>query len=90
MLDQALSAFVTLFVTIDPAGLAPVFLALTAGMSRAERAQVALRATLTGLRRAGALRGGRPRHPVGLRHHHAGVPHRRRRAPLLHRLRDDF
>lgn len=49
MLDQALSAFVTLFVTIDPPGLAPVFLALTAGMSRGERAQVALRATLIAL-----------------------------------------
>jgi multiple antibiotic resistance protein len=47
MLDQALSAFVTLFVTIDPPGLAPIFLALTASMSRTERAQVALRATLT-------------------------------------------
>lgn len=47
MLDQAFSAFVTLFVTIDPLGLAPLFLALTAGMSRGERAQVALRATLT-------------------------------------------
>lgn len=47
MLDQAFSAFVTLFVTIDPLGLAPLFLALTAGMTRAERAQVALRATLT-------------------------------------------
>lgn len=46
MLDHALSAFVTLFVTIDPPGLAPLFLALTAGMSRAERAQVAMRATL--------------------------------------------
>ncbi len=41
-----LSSFVTLFVTIDPPGLAPLFLALTAGMSRAERAQVAMRATL--------------------------------------------
>ena len=47
MLDQAFSAFVTLFVTIDPLGLAPLFLALTAGMSRAERLQVALRATFT-------------------------------------------
>jgi multiple antibiotic resistance protein len=47
MLDQAFSAFVTLFVTIDAPGLAPLFLALTAGMTRAERAQVALRATLT-------------------------------------------
>jgi multiple antibiotic resistance protein len=46
MLDQAVSAFFTLFVTIDPPGLAPLFLALTTGMSRAERAQVALRATL--------------------------------------------
>ncbi len=47
MLEHALSSFVTLFVTIDPPGLAPLFLALTAGMSRAERAQVAMRATLT-------------------------------------------
>jgi multiple antibiotic resistance protein len=45
--DQALSAFVTLFVTIDPPGLAPLFLALTAGMSRGERRQIALRAILT-------------------------------------------
>lgn len=49
MLEQAFSAFVTLFVTIDPPGLAPIFLALTAGMSRAERTQVAARATLTAL-----------------------------------------
>jgi len=47
MLEQAFSAFVTLFVTIDPPGLAPIFLALTTGMSRAERTQVAARATLT-------------------------------------------
>ncbi|MCW5695664.1 MAG: MarC family protein [Bauldia sp.] len=37
---------VTLFVTIDPIGLAPVFLALTAGQSRAERRRVAIRASL--------------------------------------------
>ena len=49
MLEQAFSAFVTLFVTIDPPGLAPIFLALTAGMSRTERTQVAVRATLTAL-----------------------------------------
>jgi multiple antibiotic resistance protein len=49
MLEQALSSFVTLFVTIDPPGLAPIFLALTAGMSRAERLQVANRATITAL-----------------------------------------
>jgi multiple antibiotic resistance protein len=47
MLEQAFSSFVTLFVTIDPPGLAPLFLALTAGMSRSERLQVANRATVT-------------------------------------------
>jgi multiple antibiotic resistance protein len=47
MTEHVLSAFVTVFVTIDPLGLAPVFLALTAGMDRGQRAQVALRAVLT-------------------------------------------
>jgi multiple antibiotic resistance protein len=41
------SAFVTLFVTLDAPGLAPVFLALTAGMTRSERGQIAMRATFT-------------------------------------------
>ena len=41
-----ISAFVTLFVTIDPPGLAPLFLGVTAGMSRPQRGQIALRATL--------------------------------------------
>ena len=41
------SAFVTLFVTIDPPGLAPLFLAVTAGMTRSQRAQIAARASLT-------------------------------------------
>jgi multiple antibiotic resistance protein len=47
MLDEALSAFVTIFVTIDPPGLAPLFLALTAGMSRGQRMRIAMRASLT-------------------------------------------
>ncbi len=46
-MEQAFSAFVTLFVTIDAPGLAPLFLALTAGMTRAERLQVAHRASIT-------------------------------------------
>ena len=41
--DQLINAFTTLIVTIDPPGLAPIFLGLTTGMSRAQRTQVALR-----------------------------------------------
>lgn len=44
--DLVVQAVVTLFVTIDPVGLAPLFLAVTAGMNRAERRQVALRASI--------------------------------------------
>jgi len=47
MADYLLNALVTLFVTVDPAGLGPIFLALTAGLSKAERHQVALRACAT-------------------------------------------
>ncbi|CAN7478805.1 MarC family protein [Phyllobacterium sp. LjRoot231] len=45
--DTILNALVTLMVTIDPPGLAPLFLALTTGMNRGERSQVALRSSLT-------------------------------------------
>ena len=41
-----LNAFTTLLVTTDPPGLAPIFLALTAGMNSAQRRQTALRGTL--------------------------------------------
>lgn len=41
--DLLLKALATLLVTIDPPGLAPLFLALTGGMSKAQRAQVAIR-----------------------------------------------
>jgi multiple antibiotic resistance protein len=44
--DQLINAFTTLLVTIDPPGLAPLFLGLTAGMNRSERKQVALRGSL--------------------------------------------
>jgi multiple antibiotic resistance protein len=44
-----ISAFVTLFVTIDPPGLAPLFLGVTAGLSRGQRRQIAMRASLTAL-----------------------------------------
>ena len=45
-LDYLKTALVTLFVALDPPGLAPVFVGLTLGMSRLERRVVALRACL--------------------------------------------
>ncbi len=44
-IESLFNAFVTVLVTIDPPGLAPLFLAVTAGMNRSERTQVALRAS---------------------------------------------
>jgi multiple antibiotic resistance protein len=46
--DLLFNAFVTILVTIDPPGLAPLFLALTPGMNRGERSQVGLRASIIG------------------------------------------
>ncbi|VAV96154.1 MarC family integral membrane protein [hydrothermal vent metagenome] len=43
-----ITAFVTLLVIIDPIGLTPVFVALTQGISPAQRRTIALRACLTG------------------------------------------
>lgn len=42
-----ITGFVTLFVIVDPIGLTPMFVALTQGMSPAERRGVALRALAT-------------------------------------------
>jgi len=46
LLDYAISALVTLFVVVDPIGLAPVFLAVTEGLPRRARRNVALRASI--------------------------------------------
>lgn len=46
-LDLMLNAFVTLFVTIDPIGLAPIFLAVTSDASKQERKQIAFRSVVT-------------------------------------------
>jgi multiple antibiotic resistance protein len=46
--DSLFNAFVTILVTIDPPGLAPLFLALTAGMNRQQRSQVSIRASVIG------------------------------------------
>ena len=47
MFNYLLNAVITLFVTVDPVGLAPIFAAMTVGMAREARRTVALRATLT-------------------------------------------
>lgn len=49
MLDYLLNALVTLFVTIDPIGLAPIFVGLTRGMTPGQRRQTAIRATITAI-----------------------------------------
>jgi multiple antibiotic resistance protein len=43
-----ITAFVTLFVIIDPIGLAPLFIAITQGMSQKKRRGIALRAVVVG------------------------------------------
>jgi len=45
LFDYAVSALLTLFVVVDPVGLAPTFLAITHGLPRTARASVALRAS---------------------------------------------
>jgi multiple antibiotic resistance protein len=49
MLDLVVSAFVTLFVIVDPIGLAPLFIALTAGMTPEQRERIGRRAILVAL-----------------------------------------
>jgi multiple antibiotic resistance protein len=46
MLDLFISAFVTLFVVIDPPGCAPIYASLTAGATPTQRRVMAVRATL--------------------------------------------
>jgi multiple antibiotic resistance protein len=44
--DVVLNAFITLFVTMDPVGNAPIFLGLTAGMTTVDRRATAFRGVL--------------------------------------------
>ncbi len=46
MFDYVLNALVTLLVTIDPPGLAPIFVVLTTGMAGSARRQTAVRASV--------------------------------------------
>lgn len=45
---EAITAFTALFVVIDPIGLAPIFVAMTAGMERRARRAIAIRACIIG------------------------------------------
>jgi len=47
--DVIINAFVTLFVTIDPLGLAPIFLAVTDGMTTQQRRSTGIRACIISL-----------------------------------------
>lgn len=46
LIEFFLAALTTLMVTVDPPGLAPIFLSLTHGMNARERRSVAIRATV--------------------------------------------
>ena len=50
LIDTAflITSFVTLFVIVDPIGLAPMFGAITQGMSHKKRRSIALRAVAVG------------------------------------------
>jgi multiple antibiotic resistance protein len=48
MVDFFQTALVTLLVTLDPPGLAPIFIALTLGMTSLEKREVAIRASIIG------------------------------------------
>mgnify|MGYP002855726535 CR=1 FL=1 len=50
LIDTAflITSFVTLFVIVDPIGLAPMFVAITQGMSQKKRRSIALRAVAVG------------------------------------------
>lgn len=48
LLQDAINSFTTLFVIMDPVGNAPIFLALTAGMTAVDRRRIALRGVVVG------------------------------------------
>ena len=86
-IDFLTSAIVTLFVVVDPVGLVPTFIAVTAGLPRRAAAgcDPRLRDRGTHSRR---LRVDRELAVDESRHRHGGLSHRRRLAAVLDRIRN--
>ncbi len=87
MVDYLLNAFATLLVTIDPIGLAPIFLAITRGASAEMRRAIAVRGSIIAavILVAFALTGTVVLTFLGISLPAFGS---RRTAPVLDRLRD--
>ena len=88
-LEFLISALVTLLVVVDPVGLVPTFLAITARpAAHGARAAVALRACLiaAAILAGSALIGDWLLRTLG--DHAARIPHRRRPAAVFGRLRN--
>ena len=84
------SAFVTLFVVLDPPGLAPVFIALTSGMAPPLKRTIALEAALVAFAiLVGALLFGQSILAM-LGYQPRRLSYRRRVAAVRHRLRNGF
>src|SRR4051812_45433074 len=87
-LDFMASVLVTLFVVVDPIGLVPTFLAITGGLPRTARRQVAVRAALIAfaiLTGSALIRRLAAADDVDLA---SRLPDRGRPAAVFHRVRD--
>lgn len=77
MLELSLNAFITLFVVIDPVGVATLFAALTFGEAEAYRRRMALKGTLISATISFAVYAQWRLVTGDFRHQPARVPHRR-------------
>ncbi len=89
-MDFFKTAFVTLLVTLDPPGLAPIFIALTLGMTKLEKHEVAVRASIIGFAILFVFAPRRQRGHGRTRHFAARIPDRRRSAAVLYGLSNDL
>ncbi len=86
--DFTSSTLATLLVTLDPPGLAPIFVSLTLGMVESERRQVALAGLPHRLRDHDLLRARRRGNVESSRDRFARLSHRGRLAAVLDCVRD--